>query len=648
MRHVLFGFCSTLAFTVPAHAQVEPSTREQVPDDTPVDPVVVSDDFSEFATDPDTITITVTGTPIEVEDTGQPVTIIGRDEIESVQGPDIARILRRAPGVTVTGSGGLGSLTSVRVRGGENDQLLVLVDGIEVNDPASTSGGFDFGNLVPGTIQSVDLLRGSNSTVWGSDAIAGVMAITTRAATGLEASAEYGARDTVYAQASGGVESDAGFIGIAGSYLTTGGVSAAASGTEPDGFEQYAITGRGRLYLGRTASLFASGRYAEGDLELDGFPPPDFTLADTGATQETRQYSGNVGVQNDAGPLFVKAAYSFADTERVNFDPGTGPGPSFTSDGHQDRIEARGEWRPIGPLLVNFGGEYEWSAFSSDSSDRVTTSIGGVYGQLGIEFGPLSGRAGLRYDDHQDFGGTASFGADFSYALADNLRLRASVGEGFKAPSLFQLNSDFGNPALDPAQSTSFDLGLAYGDRSQDGYAGLTLFRRDTENLIDFASCFSDPDPLCDDGRFGYYINVGETRAQGFEIEAGKRLGDRLMMRLAYSYVEAEDRTPGGANEGNRLARRPDHALTASVDWTGPADLTLGGDVRLVGDSFDNIGNTTALDGYVLTDLRASWPLAEQIELFGRIENLFDVDYTVAAGYGTPGRSAYIGARLRL
>ncbi|MEW4451197.1 TonB-dependent receptor, partial [Bremerella sp. JC817] len=132
-------------------------------------------------------------------------------------------------------------------------------------------------------------------------------------------------------------------------------------------------------------------------------------------------------------------------------------------------------WRPIGPLLVNFGGEYEWSAFGSDSSDRVTTSIGGVYGQLGIEFGPLSGRAGLRYDDHQDFGGTASFGADFSYALADNLRLRASVGEGFKAPSLFQLNSDFGYPALDPAQSTSFDLGLAYGDRSQDGYAGLRL-----------------------------------------------------------------------------------------------------------------------------------------------------------------------------
>ncbi|WBY16063.1 TonB-dependent receptor [Erythrobacteraceae bacterium WH01K] len=633
MRKFLFLIgCSAIAIAPLSAQEGEPDIRN---------------DYSEFLEDRPATTITVTGVATEIEDTGQPVTIIERDEIESVQGADITRVLRRAPGVTITGNGGLGSLTSVRVRGAEGDQLLVLIDGVEVGDPASTAGGFDFGNLIPGTIESIDLLRSSNSTVWGSDAIGGVLAVKTRAATGLEASAEYGERDSLYLQGSGGFEHERGFLGLAGSYISTDGFSAASGGTEADGFEQYAITGRGRIYLDRTSEIFVSGRYAEGELDLDGFPPPNFALADTLGTQETQQYSGAVGIQRDTGPLFLRTLYSFADTERANFDPAFGPGPSFTSDGNQDRVEARGEWRPIGPLLVNFGGEYEWSSFS-DGIDGASTSIFGIYGQIGIEFGPLSGRIGARFDDPEDFDGTTSFGGDISYEIAPNLRARASMGEGFKSPSLFQLFSDFGNPALEPARSTSYDVGLAYGDRSQDGYAALTVFRRDTENLIDFASCFSVVDPLCDDGRFGFYLNVGEARSEGFEIEAGKQLDERLSTRLAYSYTESRDRTPGGANEGNRLARRPEHALTASIDWTGPADLTLGGDVRLVSDSFDNIGNTARLDGYVVTDLRASWPLAPQFELFGRIENLFDVDYEVSAGYGTPGRTGYIGARLRL
>lgn len=590
-----------------------------------------------------TITVTATGTRSEVEDTGQPVTVIGQDEIEQVQGADIERVLRRAPGVTFTRNGGPGGFTGVRVRGAGAEQLLVLIDGVRVADPGAPGGGFDFGNLTAGNIEKLDLLRGSNSTIWGSDAIGGVLAVTTRASSELTASAEYGADDTAYLTAAGGASGDSYFLGSSGSWYTTDGFSSAASGVEPDGFEQWALNGQARAYLSPTFELFARGRWAEGDLDIDGFPAPLFAFADTAETQATRQYSGAAGAIYDTADLFVAASFSFADTERAFFDPASGSAPTYTTDGHSNRAELRGEWRPIGPFIVNFGGEGEWTRFASLFDAPQSTRIFGAYAQAGVEFGPLAAHAGLRHDDHARFGGATSFGADASYAVAPDLRLRASVGEGFKAPTLFQLASEFGNPALRPERATSFDLGLAWRTRAAPTYAALTLFRRDSEDLIDFVSCFGVSGGICTGRPFGTYDNVGRARAEGFEVELGATPAESLRTRAVYSYVRARDREAGAD-----LARRPRHALTASLDWATPLGLMLGGDVRLVGDSFDDAGNVTRLDGYALADLRASFSLGEQVELFGRIENLTDADNTEVAGYGTRGRAAFVGARLRM
>ncbi|GAA4040569.1 TonB-dependent receptor plug domain-containing protein [Parerythrobacter jejuensis] len=622
------------------------------------DPVSVEPIVGGFGVPVQVVTITVTGTPIEVEDTGQPVTIIQREEIEQVQGPDLTRLLRRAPGVTISRNGGVGGFTGVRVRGAEAEQLLVLVDGVRVNDPSSPAGGFDFGNLLPGTIAQIDLLRGSNSTVWGSDALGGVMAVRSRAETGLDGSVEYGARDTLSVTLAGGVEGDTGFLGLAGGYYSSDGFSAAASGTEPDGFEQFALSGRGRLYLSDTIELFASGRYAEGELEIDGFPFPTFTLSDTAEFQETTQYSASVGIMRDAGPLFVQAAYSFADTQRANFDPAVGPAPGFTSDGHSDRIDVKGEWRPIGPVLVNFGADAEWTSLETNFTPRQNTRIIGGHVQLGIEFGGLSGHLGLRQDDHARFGSATSFGADISYEIATDLRVKASIGEGFKAPSLFQLFSDFGNDDLVPEKSTSFDLGLAWKDRSAPAYASATLYRRDSEDLIQFVSCFGVAGGICTNRPFGTYDNVAQARAQGIELEAGVTLADVLQARVAYAYIDTEDRSAGAATQGNRLARRPRHAFTGSLDWTvGILDrwdttgLSVGADIRIVSSAFDDAFNATRLDNYLVFDLRAELPVAEladdkHLVLFGRVENLFDEQYQTAAGYGQAGRGVFGGVRF--
>ena len=596
-----------------------------------------------MAQDEDTITVTATGTRIEVEDTGQAVTVIGEAEIEAVQGADLTRVLERAPGVTITRNGGTGSFTGVRLRGSETEQVLAIVDGVRVADPSAPSGGFDFGTLLALDLAKIEILRGSNSTIWGSDAIGGVLVASTRAQGGLRAMAEYGARDTASAMVSGGLsDPDTGFLGLSGTWFTTDGLSAAAAGTEADGFEQWALNGHARYYFDERLEVFARSRYAEGELEIDGFPAPGFTLADTDERQDTRQWTGSTGAVMDTGALFVSAAYSFADTRRDNRD---GDGAiTFESQGRSDRLDLRGEWRPIGPLLVHFGAENEWTDYETSTDSGESTRISGIYAQGGIEWNAISGHLGARVDDHADFGTAVSFGADASYELADGWRLRASLGEGFKAPSLFQLHSDYGNRALEPEQSTSFDLGLAYGARADSPlYGAVTLFQRNTDNQIAFVSCFGDTSGICTDRPFGTYDNVARTRARGLEAELWASPANGVRLGALYTLTDTQNR-----DTGLTLARRPRHAATFTGEWEPVDALSLAADLRVVSASFDDAANQVRLDGYELLTLRAAWNVSERVQLFGRIENVWDEQYQTAAGYGTAGTGAHVGARLAL
>ena len=163
--------------------------------------------------------------------------------------------------------------------------------------------------------------------------------------------------------------------------------------------------------------------------------------------------------------------------------------------------------------------------------------------------------------------------------------------------------------------------------------------------MIDFAACSGE---VCITRPFGRYENVGKARAQGVEVELGARLSENFRAQAAYTWLKARDRTPDGFNQGNDLARRPRHSVTVAVDWTTPlAGLVLGADLRMAGNSYDDAGNFTRLDGYATGTLRASLPVTDKIELFGRVENVTDTRYETAAGYATAGRSGYLGARAR-
>ncbi|MAL26015.1 MAG: TonB-dependent receptor [Croceicoccus sp.] len=615
MRRIFCLATSALAIASPAAAQ-----------DT--DQIVMLNERAE------PITVTATGLELSVEDTGQPVSIIELPEIQAVQGADLARVLRRLPGVTISRNGPSGSFTGVRVRGAASEQLLVLIDGVKVNDVAAPGGGFDFANILAGSVERIELLRGPNSVIWGSDAMGGVMNLTTRQVDGLSASAEYGAFDTGYATLSGGVVTDRLEAGLTGSYYDTDGFSAASTGDEDDGFRQWQLAGRGRFWLNDSLSLTANGRYADGRLEQDGYPAPFYAFADTDDLQDTEEYSGRIGAEYNGDSLNLRGGYAISDTTRLYTGESYGDFP-YETKGGLERAELFGRLDFTESLGVDFGAAREWYEFEDSGSDRSTTLTSG-HGQLSWTQSAVTLAAGARYDDHQLFGGEWTFGANGALALGSGLRLRASYGEGFKTPTLYQLYSFYGDVDLSPERSEGYDVGIEKGSRDGPFFAALSLFRRDSTNLIDF------------DLAENVYYNVGKARAQGVEIELGARPDENLRLGLVYSLLDTEDRTSGGSFEGNDLNRRPDNALTAMIDWASPVGLMLGTDVRLVGDSFDDRGNAVRLDGYVTVDLRASLPIGERLELFGRVENLFDAGYQTVAGYNSGGAAAYGGARVRI
>jgi vitamin B12 transporter len=625
MRVKTLLFCSTLALAAPTLACAQDATD------------------GEDAVNDDRIIVLATGNRSTIDSTGQALSVITLDELHSVQGIDLTRALERVPGLTWTRNGGPGSFTGVRLRGADAEQVLVLVDGVRVEDVSAPSGGFDFGTLALGEVARIEVLRGSNSVPWGSAALGGVIAVTTRQIDGAEAQVEYGSHDTLSSQATLGMAGDAGAISISGGYSRSDGVSAAAVGTEADGYRNWRASTRGALALMPGLRLVANARLADTRTQIDGFPPPTYmTFGDTPEFQDTRQAGGRAGFDFASDRFSLASGLALAHTRRAYFDPTWSPDPSFSYRGQSLRWDMTGSARGPSGLRLDFGADSEWSHFASTFDARASARETSGHAMLGWNGTQGAVSAGVRHDNHNRFGGAWTLGANGTWKLNEDLRLLASYGEGFKAPTLFQLLSDYGNAALRPETSKTIDLGLAL-DMQDSGIAmSATVFRRDSRDLITFVSCTSLD--RCDDRPSGLYDNVARSRANGVELELGANLPANLRLQTAYAYTEARNRS--GLNAGNDLPRRPRHALTTALDWSGDK-VTLGADLRWVGASFDDAGNSRRLASHVLVALRASAPVTQRVDVFARVENLFDTAYETVADYGTWGRAAFVGARAR-
>jgi vitamin B12 transporter len=602
---------------------------------------------AEAAGDADTIIVTATRGEAQASEVGQSVTVLDLSTITQRQTLSVADLLRTTPGITIARNGGAGSVTSVFIRGAESDQTVALIDGVKLNDPAAPGGGFNFADLLTDTIERIEIVRGAQSVLWGSQAIGGVVNLISRAPTedlSLSARGEYGRYDqkhlTGHASAvTGPVAWSAG-----AGYLDTDGISVfdrRLGGAEADGYRLFGAHAKAVVTLNEAVSVDLRGFYTRSKVELDGFPPPSFSLGDTREYSRQRQLVGYAGINGAlfGGRLKNRLAVAWTRIARDNYNPAPAPTTkTFDGLGRNLRYEYQGSADLADWAKATFGAEHEQQRYRTESVfsplQRRKANTDSLYALLTVK--PVTGltaSGGIRHDDHSGFGGQTTPTASIAYTPnAGTTVLRASYSEGFKAPSLYQLYGDFGNPTLQPETADSWDAGI--DQRFLDGKveARATWFHRLVTNQIDF--------------RRTTYFNIARARAQGVELELAVKPVRGFELRANYSHIDAENRERASANFGKRLARRPrdSMSLSADYDWLeGSAGVT----VTHVSDSFDNAANSVRLAGYTLVDLRAAWPITGAIELFGRIENLFDEHYRTAARYGQPGRTAVGGIRLR-
>ncbi|MFN3513083.1 MAG: TonB-dependent receptor plug domain-containing protein [Phenylobacterium sp.] len=612
--------------------------------------------------DVDELVVTATRSPQRADKIGQSVTVLNAEAIEASQAVVLSDLLARTPGVTVSRNGGVGGATTVRIRGAEGDQTLVVVDGVKVNDPSLTGGGYDFANLLVGDVARIEVLRGAHSTLWGSQAIGGVVNIVTAEPSApLEGrvQAEVGSMDTRYLRAAiGGAGERVSWRLAAGRYETDG-VSAYRGGAEADGYENTRISGRARLSPAEGVVLDLRATWSKSRNEFDGFPPPTFSFGDTAEYGEAEELVGYAGLEFDMfeGALRNRVAYGYTRTDRDLFDPAQAPASlTFTARGENRRWEYQGVWAVAEGWNATFGAETEKSEMRTAAPwdlvpTRAAATLDGVYAQLQGELAPgLTLTAGLRRDEHDAFGGRTLGQLAAAWSLNEGATiLRASFGQGFKAPSLYQLYSEYGNEALRPEAADSWDAGIE--QRLLDGRLVLTAtwFQRETENQIDFFSCAAtNQSPICFRNgvrRFGAYDNIARAKARGVELDSRLTLGG-LRLEANYTWTDTENDSVG-ANHGKQLARRPEHQANLGADYEWESGLSAGANVRYVGKAFDNAANTGVLESHTLVDLRAAFPLSERVEIHGRVENLFDETYETARNYGAPGRAAYVGVRAR-
>ena len=424
----------------------------------------------------------------------------------------------------------------------------------------------------------------------------------------------------------------------------------ARGATERDGYENYGANAKFNIALSEAISVNLRGWYSNGKVGIDGFPPPTYAFGDTNETARTEELVGYAGLNVALfdGRFHNRFAYAYNDTARENLDlSGTTPFQTFDAKGKNARLEYQGSFDIADGYALTFGAEREKSSYHASSyggpASGANARLNSAYAQLSAT--PITGltlTAGARYDDHDTFGGKTTFATNGVYSPNDGkTTIRASYGEGFKTPSLYQLFSDYGNQTLKPETSQGWDAGIT--QKLLDGAieVGATWFHRDTSNQIAYISCPLPRTGICTNHAGGTYDNIARARARGLEFGLILKPVEALTVQANYSWIDATNRA-----NGLQLARRPSQSVNASIDYKWAFGLETGATVTHVSNSFDNASNTRRLEGYVLVDLRASYPITKGVSLYGRIENLFDEQYETIFRYGTPRRAAYAGVRL--
>lgn len=592
-------------------------------------------------------------TPTEAAKVGSSVEVITEKDLEKQSRTFLKDYLEQLLGVTFAQNGPPGTPSRIRIRGTGPEYIKVLIDGIDVSDPSNTKTAAHFEHLLVGDISRVEVLKGSQSTLYGGDAVGGVISIETKAATTPGFSHSGGVEGGQYntfrgAYTAGYLAADGSNISLTVQGVYTDGFSAAAIGTEDDGYRNLTVSGRGEYYLAPSVKIFFAARTLDADAEYDGFEfGPPYRPDDALLNSATVQHAGRIGTEFSLFDNAFQNTFAVQGTkvERDEFDTGV-----RTTWFEGDRI--KGEYKGVlhfnDRLSLLAGADWEETGMANLLVNSATADIGGVYAQLMME--PVTGlvvTGGARADDHSDFGRFNTYRLTAAYfAPSTDTKFRASLGTGFRAPSLDELYGvydfglgpfDYGNPNLQPEESESWDAGIEQGVLNGRIRLAATYFEIDTDNLIvyDFNCGFGAP--VCN------YNQPGITRRNGVELGAAAIVADGLTITAGYTYTDTETAAD------QRLTYVPRHNFVVGLDARPMDKVELNVVVKYVADSLHSNGPpAVALDDYVLVSAKASYAFMDGWTAYVRGENLLDEDYETIRGYGTAGLSVYGGITMAL
>ena len=532
-----------------------------------------------------------------------------------------------SPGVTAKKNGSFGGVGSVRIRGASSSQTLVLVDGVPVNDASSPGGGYNFEYLDTSNIERIEVLRGSQSTLWGSDAIGGVVNIFTKSAEDnsvniLSETGSFGLRK---------LNSEFGLVSNLGKFLflvddtSLDGISKADrkdGNIEKDGFETNSYSFKGNIEV-NNIEIKGLLSYIKSDVEYDSF---GFVtgVQDGDERSITEEFTGNLTIKFNSFGEKLENTFSFNQSD-ISRDYFTNNNLTFGADGDRKLYRYQGNTGFGKFNKIAFGFEQEESSVNLDK-----LSIDSLF--FLYQFQPIKDlvvSAGIRNDDNKGFSSKTTRKIAAAYKISENISIKSSWGEGFKVPTIFQTTffccgAKSANINIRPEESTSFDLGFDYTLEDKFSF-NLIYFKQDVNNQINFS--FS----------LGGYENIDFVESDGFEISTSSKISETVNLFINYSYIDSID------GSGLRLINIPKDSGELGLTYVSPSKLSGSMTIKYNGSEISTYGN---LNSWLRVDINLFYKLNNFSEVYFRIENLFDEDYQQVYGYGTPNRSGLFGIKV--
>ncbi|WP_424630024.1 TonB-dependent receptor plug domain-containing protein [Bradyrhizobium sp. SYSU BS000235] len=603
-----------------------------------------------------------TRVPTPIGQIASSVTVITAADIERDQRRTVVDALQAVPGLNVVQNGGPGGVTAIFIRGTNSNHTKVLLDGIDVSDPSSPNGAADLGNMLTGDIEQIEVLRGPQSGLYGSDAIGGVISITTKAGKGpatVRARVEGGSFGTI--NSSGGVSGSQGPVSYnfnveqlhtSGAQVTPLELLPPGQQRFPNPYDNKTFSTKVGVDVSENLALNFTGRYTEALLGFTGFGPfmPAFPFGEPADKQSTTA-STQLFTRSEAvvtgfdGRLKNYFGANFTELRRNNFDPyGQDfttflPAPFSTNNGERNKYD----WRSVatflpGQTLVT-GADYEIERFNSNTVQTKENGNRGAYVELQSQFADrFFVVSNIRVDDNDAFGDHTTYRIAPAFIVpGTETKLKATYGTGFKAPTLSQLyDTSFGldNPNLKPEESRGYDVGFEQPIANDRVRFGTTYFNNDITNLINTAGTFPAQK----------YFNVQAAKTSGFETFAAITFNERFKIRFDHTYTDAVD-----TQTGLELTRRPRNKMSYTAIWTPIDDLTLSA-TAISFSSFLDVPRFGAVNvvtpGYTIVNLAANYKVAEGVTAFARIDNLLNEQYVNPDGFLRPGFGVFGGVRF--